>query len=129
MPDAVELTKAIKRIAVQAVGATKPAEICFGNVTGINPLRILVEQKMTLGPAQLVLAQSVMERAVELTVDWETAETGGGTGEEAFSPHSHPIEGRKRIVVHSGLAVGDDVILLRQQGGQKYIVLDRIGSI
>ena len=26
-----------------------------------------------------------------------------------------------------GLVVGDEVILLRQQGGQKYIVVDRIG--
>ena len=35
--------------------------------------------------------------------------------------------GNGTITGYNGLAVGDEVILIRQQGGQKYIVLDRIG--
>ena len=35
--------------------------------------------------------------------------------------------GKIQVTVHNGLVVGDEVILLRQQGGQKYIVVDRIG--
>ncbi|MDE7299468.1 MAG: DUF2577 domain-containing protein, partial [Lachnospiraceae bacterium] len=41
-------------------------------------------------------------------------------------PHI-PAGKRMLITVHNGLAVGDEVILLRQQGGQKYIVWDKIG--
>ena len=33
----------------------------------------------------------------------------------------------KKIIIHNGLAVGDEVILIRQQEGQKFIVVDRIG--
>jgi hypothetical protein len=40
--------------------------------------------------------------------------------------HKHAV-GKIQITVHNGLVVGDEVILLRQQGGQKYIVVDRIG--
>lgn len=89
MPDAIELTKSIKRAALEAVNASKPVEICFGKVTSASPLKILVEQKLLLGKAQLVPAQ--------------------------------------KVTADNGLVVGDEVILFRQQGGQKYIVVDRIG--
>lgn len=127
MPDAVELTKAIKRAAVEAVKAGKPAEICFGKVTSSSPLKILVEQKMTLGAAQLVLTRNVTNFATEVTVDWSTENKSGGSGDDSFASHKHAIAGRKKITVHNGLVVGDEVILFRQQGGQKYIVVDRIG--
>lgn len=42
--------------------------------------------------------------------------------------HRHTVTGRKRVTVHNALAVGDEVILARKQGGQQYIVLDRIGG-
>lgn len=41
--------------------------------------------------------------------------------------HNHVISGKKKIIIHNGLTVGDEVILIRQQKGQKYIVIDRIG--
>lgn len=41
--------------------------------------------------------------------------------------HTHKITGKKKITVHNGLAVGDGVILIRQQEGQRFIVVDRIG--
>lgn len=40
--------------------------------------------------------------------------------------HVHAM-GKIQVTVHNGLVVGDEVILLRQQGGQKYIVVDKIG--
>lgn len=131
MPDAVELVKTIKRAAVDAVNASKPVEICFGKVTSASPLEILVEQKMTLRKAQLVLCRNV--------TDYKTYMTGGniqnfyyvGTPPNVstlpVSPsHVHAM-GKIQVTVHNGLVVGDEVILLRQQGGQKYIVVDRIG--
>lgn len=126
MPNAVGLTKAIKRAAVEAVLAAKPVEICFGKVNNLSPLKILTEQKLLLGEAQLVLLRRVTEFPVEVTVDWDTKNESGGSGEAAFALHKHAIAGKKKILVHQGLAVGDRVLLLRQQGGQKYIVVDRI---
>lgn len=120
MPDATELTKAIKKAASKAVKAEKPVEVCFGKVTSASPLQILVDQKFTLGAAQLVLTRNV-------TVSWNTENKSGGSGESSFASHNHAIIGRKSITVHNGLVVGDEVILIRQQGGQKYVVVDRIG--
>ena len=40
--------------------------------------------------------------------------------------HNHAIKGRKQITVHNALKVGDTVILLQQQGGLNFVVLDKI---
>lgn len=123
MADAVELLKILKKAAIEAVRASKPAEICFGKVTSVSPLKIYVDQKITLGKSQLMLARNVTDYKTEVTVEWLT-ENKGGSGDE--TAHNHGIIGRKKITVHNGLAVGDEVILIRQQGGQKYIVADKI---
>lgn len=131
MPDAVELMKTIKRASLDAVNASKPVEVCFGKVTSASPLEILVEQKMILRKSQLVLCRNV--------TDYKTYMTGGNIQNFYYvgsppnvstlpvSPsHVHAM-GKIQVTVHNGLVVGDEVILLRQQGGQKYIVVDRIG--
>lgn len=40
--------------------------------------------------------------------------------------HNHSIIGTKTITIHNALKENDKVILLQQQGGQKFIVLDKI---
>ena len=124
--DANELVETLKRAAMNAVESTKPVNVCFGEVVGVSPLKINVEQKMILGKKQLILTRNVTDFSTMVTVDWSTENKSGGTGEGSFASHSHKITGKKKITVHNGLAVGDDVILVRQQGGQKFIVLDRI---
>ena len=127
MPNAVELVKIIKRAAVDAIEATKPVNVFFGKVTSVSPLKINVEQKLILGKAQLVLTRNVTDFETYVSVDWNSGYTKGGTDNEAFSSHRHSVSGKKKMKIHNALAVGDEVILVRQQGGQKYIVLDRIG--
>jgi hypothetical protein len=127
LPDAVELVKIIKKAALEAVEASKPVQMSFGKVTSASPLKILVEQKLTLGKAQLVLSRNVTDYTTEVTIDWGTESKSGGSGYDAFASHTHAVKGKKKITVHNGLVVGDEVILLRQQGGQKYIVVDKIG--
>lgn len=137
LADAVEFMKTIKKAALDAVNASKPVQVCFGKVTSVSPLKILVEQKMTLGKAQLVLCRNVTEYTVEMTVDHYTEnenahihavqDTYTGGGSSSPTKHLHAYRGRKKFTVHNGLVVGDEVILIRQQDGQKYIVVDRIG--
>lgn len=69
MPDAVELTKAIKRAALDAVEASKPVQICFGLVKGTEPLKIFVEQKMILGENQLVVLENITGASTVITGD------------------------------------------------------------
>lgn len=131
MPDAVELMKTIKRAALDAVKASKPVEVCFGKVTSASPLKILVEQKLPLGEGQLILTRNVTNFKTYITGGnvknyyYTGSDTDGGTAPVVPS-HVHAI-GKAQITVHNGLVVGDEVILIRQQGGQKYIVVDRIG--
>lgn len=35
----------------------------------------------------------------------------------------------QKILIHNALQTGEEVILLRQQGGQKYIIIDRVVSV
>ncbi len=106
MADANELVAAMKKAATEAVEAGKPVNIYFGKVKAVRPLRIDVEQKMSLGEKQLILARNV--------TDYKATITG-----EA---------GKTEITVHNALTVGDEVILIRQQEGQKFVLVDRIGG-
>lgn len=150
MPDASELVKIIKKTSKEAVEAGKPMNILFGKVISEEPLKINVEQKMVLGKAQLILSRNVTEHEIEITVDTSTdkalsdkafsflgstGEAGEpihmhafeGSTEKAELEHEHAIKKRMKIMLHNGLVTGDEVILIRQQGGQKYLVVDRIG--
>ncbi len=138
MPDANEFVKTIKKAATDAVEAGNPVNVCFGKVTRVKPIEILVEQKLRLGEAQLVLSLNVTDHMTEATVQWESGshkikhrhrESTGSSTEYTETPHTHGIEGRKNFMLHNGLEVDDEVILLRQQGGQKYIVIDRVGEM
>lgn len=106
MLDANDLLNIVKKAALEVVDASQPSDFCFGKVTSTEPLKILVEQKMTLGAAQLILTRNVTDFKTNITVAW-WSET-------------------REITVHNALQVGDEVILLKKKGGQKYLVLDRV---
>lgn len=80
-----KLTALIKKIAIDALNASKPTTVCFGNVTSTDPLSVRINQLIELSSATLIPTSAVADK----------------------------------------LSVGDEVILIRQQGGQKYIVLDK----
>ncbi len=48
---------------------------------------------------------------------------------EDATKHAHEYKGRKKVLLHYGLKQGESVLLVRMQGGQKYLVLDRIGEV
>lgn len=101
----MELVRLIKKAAVEAVEAEKPAAVCFGRVVGIAPLKIMVEQRLVLGENQLVLTKAVTNHYTDVYFD---------------------IEGEKRVLIYNGLKEGEEVILLRAEGGQRFIVIDRL---
>ena len=104
MLDANDLLNIVKKAALEAVNASQPSDFCFGKVTSTKPLKILVEQKMTLGAAQLVLTRNVKDFKTKVTID----------------------DVMKTLTIHNALQLGDEVILLKKKGGQKYLVLDRV---
>lgn len=103
--DRGDLLHIIKRAALEAVRASKPADTIFGTVVSAEPLRIRIDQKLTLTEAQLVLTMNVVDYAVAVETE----------------------VGEQLIPVHTALAVGERVVLLQAAGGQRYVVIDRIG--
>ena len=102
--DTTDLMVLIKKIAANAIEAGKPTDYFFGKVLSKSPLKISVEQKIILDSAQLILTRNVTEFETEITIEGK----------------------RHKIKVHNELDNGEEVILLRQKGGQKFLVLDRV---
>ena len=101
MADFTGLIESMKKAALDAVNASKPMKIVFGCVESAAPLVVGVDQKLRLEARQLVLPRWLTDFELE-------------TGHETLK-------------VYNALREGDDVILLQMQGGQRYIVLDRLG--
>lgn len=106
--DANGFVEAMKRAARDERESSKPVDVYFGEVISKSPLKISVEQKMILGEAQLILTRNVTDYTVTVSVQW-TSE-------------------KNVFQIYNALKVGEKVILIRQQGGQKFIVIDRIGG-
>lgn len=107
MLDVNDLLKVIKKAAIDALNASQPADFCFGQVVSTSPLKISIEQKLTLGTAQLVLSRNVTDFKTTIS---DTADT-------------------KEITIHNALKVGEIVVLMKQNGGQKYLVWDRVVNL
>lgn len=118
----------VKMAAVDAVEAGKPVNVVFGTVVSASPLKIQVDQKLILSAKMLILARNVTDFTVYETVNHRTEDTGGGSGDAAFESHHHAYSGKKAFQIHNALAMGEKVILIRVQGGQKYLVIDRLGA-
>lgn len=119
--NADDLLKLIKRSAIEAVNASKPADMIFGKVISTSPLKIQIEQKLVLTSAQLVLCRNVTNYSVSMTVDFDTEDASDDL-------HKHNIKGTKTFTIHNALRIGEQVVLMQMSGGQKYIVIDRIGK-
>ena len=118
----------------------------FGTVESISPLRINIEQKLVLDEKVLILTKAVVDHWVDIEVDHYTVNddfldtthhhlypasppNSATTNDLSFDPtHKHEYQGRKKIMIYNGLLVGEKVILIRLQGGQRYVVLDRIND-
>jgi Protein of unknown function (DUF2577). len=96
------MLNAIKQAAMEALEASKPVAVMTGTVTKISPLEVNVDQRFTLDADFLVQTAATAELKVTI----------GGT----------------EYIIRPGLQVGDRVVLLRVQGGQKYLILDKVVS-
>lgn len=163
--DANDFVKVIKKAAMDAVNSAQPSDFCFGKVTNDSPLKIKLDQKLTLGSAQLVLSRNVTDFELQITIDdlSEKASlstshthnanvnvdvnselkpndsnlevintvTSSATIDEVSSDlsHNNDISEKKTVTVHNSLKVDEEVILLKQSGGQKYLVIDRVVTV
>jgi hypothetical protein len=92
----------IKRASLEAVEAGNPAAVFFGVVVGAAPLKVLVDQRFTLPADFLIVPERLTERQY--------------------------VVGDEQVTIGRELEPGDKVILLRVQGGQQYLIVDRVVS-
>lgn len=101
----------IKLAALDALDKNSLADICIGTVTAINPFKIMLEQKLELDERFFILTRNVTDFKVDICLKLE---------EETIR--------RGKIDIYNQLHVGEKVVLMKASGGQKYVVLDRIGK-
>lgn len=96
-----DLVEAVKQAAIEAVESKDPMSFRFGKVVKASPLEVWIDQKLTVPESALILTGMASKITCE-------------------------AEGIGRIILDNSLKVGDQVILIRVDGGQKYIVLDKV---
>lgn len=96
----MRMVELVKQIADGTSRAGQPVAVLLGTVTKTNPLEVNVEQRLTLSEDFLLVTERVTR--YEQTV------------------------GNTTIVIRPGLVAGDTVLLLRVQGGQRYVVMDKV---
>lgn len=121
-----QLVSTLQKLVAQTNNAMKPTDYCLGVVETVAPLSIRIDQKDILTEEFLILTDLVRDFSVDITVSHTTENQAGGGGYAEFASHNHDYTGRKKIIVHNGLSVGESVILIQQAGGQEFIVLSRL---
>ncbi len=121
-----DLIQLLKELSKKTNETNEPFEHRKGIVETTSPLTIRVDQKLLLEEDELILTHLVRDYEVDISVSHETEESEDIKGVMPdFKSHDHKYKGRKKIIIHQGLKAGEEVIMLKVQGGQAYIVLDR----
>ena len=128
MNPTVTFEDVLKKLINQTTQASKPTALIKGEVTSIGPVTVKVEGRFEISAPFLELTHNVKDYYVDITVSHTTENRSGGAGYAEFQSHNHDYKGRKKILIHNGLKVGEFVWLIRQEGGQVFVVLDRVNE-
>ena len=135
------LVGAVKTAALDAMDNAKLCDLRYGTVVSVSPLKVKVTNQFILPQSLLIVPQHLTNYKIECTIStpsesnsYETEKSVELKDEgDPISEHTHKLtittsggESRQSITVHNALRVGDKVVLLRKQGGQSYLILDRI---
>jgi len=118
-----DLLSTVKQAAMDAVSASNPTAVMFGIVTKDSPLEVIVDQRFTLTAGFLIVPESLIH--FELLLH-HTHQYTDNTGEGSATGTTEPALPQEPVVIRRGLQSGDKVLLLRLQGGQQYLILDRV---
>lgn len=116
-----------------AVQANDPTAAMIGQVMSVDPLKVWIDQKLTLESNQLILTRNVTNFTVEIGHSWATSFNLGehthtcpdGTTSPAKLTHNHDVVANE-ITLKQALQPGEKVLLIRQEGGQKFFIIDRV---
>ncbi|MGV8153433.1 MAG: DUF2577 domain-containing protein [Alkaliphilus sp.] len=126
----------IKKAAAEAIAEAEPTAFLFGAVVSENPLKIKIDQRFTLGEKLLTLTDSVRDYKTIFSFDNPNIiNKFQGSGTIGVNTHEVNLDMavkttavKNEITIYNGLKIGEKVLLAKIQGGQKYIVLNRVVS-
>lgn len=116
------LLDTIKRAGLVAVNSENPVNLLFGEVIEKDPLVIKVDQRFDLTADFLIVPESLTPLEINLQHEHQYQDAS----ESGTSTRTTQAALNEPIVIRRGLEIGDRLILLRVQGGQKYLILDRV---
>lgn len=136
----MELKDVLQQMMQESQRAGQPTDLRIGTVTRANPLEITISTQMApLRAPVLLLTEAVVEKKIPVvqhahTVTVQDTYTGGGSaacstelGNIVCYENGEPLPVEDGyIILNRALAAGDEVILLRVQNGQRFIVLSRV---
>lgn len=107
------MIETIKKAGLGAVNATNPVNILFGEVLDIKDFKIKIDQKRILSKKFFIIPESLTRYEIDFSHMHNFTEglTSSSLG---------------KVVIREGLKSGDKVILLRLQGGDEYLILDKV---
>lgn len=137
----MSLVDMMKEAALDVIGTTNPVTWTYGTVVKSKPLEIYVHAKLTLLEEFLDVAESLTRHDRIVSIDyeypkeWEKNDIGGepknavSSRRNIGSAETVPYEEYKmkyaKLTFEDGLKINDKVILVRMQGGRKFLVADR----
>ena len=138
----------IKVAAMDAIENSKPCDLRFGTVSSISPLKVKVSNDFIIPESLLVVPEHLTDYSLNANVGGD-----GNTSSSSGTSVSMHVEGETLVIntnvistvdedeptdetvdfvddrtltIYNGLNVGDKVVLLRNQGGSSYLILDRV---
>ena len=136
----MELKDILQQMMQESMKSAQLADLQTGTVTAVNPLEVTINTAMApLRAGVLYLTASVVEKKIPIvqhshTITVKDTYTGGGSATCSTelsnivcveNGTTLPVE-NGYIILNRALAVGDKVLLLRVQNGQKFIILSRV---
>ncbi|MEO1815244.1 MAG: DUF2577 domain-containing protein [Acetobacterium sp.] len=109
-----DIVEALKQLSAETGAGLNPVIIATGVVESVSPVKIRIDQKILLTGKMLRLTTAVKDHDVDITINGVSDSRGDS------------ISGRTTVTVHNGLKIGESVFMIRDQGGQKYTVIDRM---
>ena len=133
MLDGADLIKIIKKVILETLDNSNTSKFEIGIVVSDKPLKIKIDEKITLEKNQLILSQNVTEHEEIINIDWRTLTKShdhpfDGDGTVQNTTLDYQLKGDYKVIRKCGLKSGEKVILIRQLGGQDYLVIDRLGE-
>lgn len=105
----------IKKASMGAFNASNPLNVEFGTVIDNVNLTIRINQKRILSKEFFIVPQR-LTRYVKNLIHTHTC-PDGTTSQALF-----------KLVIREGLLIGDSVILLKIENGDRYIIMDKISE-